>query len=262
MFFVLFIACCLAGISQSERISKPGPVDYVILRQMWPQSSCMFPGTHKCSLAENITTWTVHGLWPSEVQSIEPNFCNDSLPFQFDYVKPFYGQMLKYWPNLYLDTKIDSFWAHEWDKHGTCALSFNPQIRNATDYFNVTLGLRDLHDLGAVLAINSIVPDDTKLYDFAKIFGAIKATFNAEPLMVCYLMKDSDVQYLSQIQICMDKQFNLIDCYTEFLEIVPIMHNNTPQETSCNQQIPIAYPTIKAGKHFTDARRSKLNNIF
>lgn len=37
--------------------------DYLILRQIWPATSCMFPGPNKCTIAKNITTWVVHGLW-------------------------------------------------------------------------------------------------------------------------------------------------------------------------------------------------------
>lgn len=37
--------------------------DYIILRQIWPATSCMFPGTHTCAIAKNVTTWVVHGLW-------------------------------------------------------------------------------------------------------------------------------------------------------------------------------------------------------
>jgi hypothetical protein len=37
--------------------------DYLIFRQIWPQPTCMFPGQHSCSIAKNISTWVVHGLW-------------------------------------------------------------------------------------------------------------------------------------------------------------------------------------------------------
>jgi hypothetical protein len=37
--------------------------DYLVLRQIWPVTSCMFPGEHECIVAKNITTWVVHGLW-------------------------------------------------------------------------------------------------------------------------------------------------------------------------------------------------------
>ncbi len=51
---------------------------------------------------------------------------------------------------------------------GTCALSL-PQIKNESDYFNFTLGLRDHFDFGPILKAGGIVPDDTLLYDLDKI---------------------------------------------------------------------------------------------
>lgn len=43
--------------------NKQVDFDYLILRQIWPPSTCMFPETHTCSIAHNISTWVVHGLW-------------------------------------------------------------------------------------------------------------------------------------------------------------------------------------------------------
>ena len=51
---------------------------------------------------------------PSENGRIGPSFCNKSLPFDFSKLKPIEAELLKYWPNLYTDTAMDSFWEHEW----------------------------------------------------------------------------------------------------------------------------------------------------
>ena len=120
-----------------------------------------------------------------------------------------------------------------------------PQIQNESDYFNVTLGLRDFFDFGPILRASGVVPDDTMLYDLDKIRYAIKSVLNVEPLIVCYVLKDSDVQYLSQMQICITKDFELVDCAVEFVEIVKISVDNTPQEIECQPGIPVHYPTIK-----------------
>lgn len=49
-------------LEKSNFKSSPN-FDYLILRQIWPATTCMFPGPHSCSIAKNITTWVVHGLW-------------------------------------------------------------------------------------------------------------------------------------------------------------------------------------------------------
>jgi len=218
--------------------------DYVILRQIWPASSCMFPGPNTCQIAKNITSWVVHGLWPSIKTEIGPAFCNRSLPFNFDSIKWLLPQLLKFWPNLYTNTPLDSFWKHEWEKHGTCAVGL-PNIKSESDYFSSTLSLRDKYDLGAILAQSSIVPDDTLLLDLDKIIHTIKSSLNVEPMLVCYVLKDSNIQYLSQMQVCLNKEFELVDCAFEALEMARIMRENEAQEIQCQPGMPVHYPTIK-----------------
>jgi ribonuclease T2 len=155
------------------------------------------------------------------------------------------GLLLKYWPNLYTDTQIESFWEHEWTKHGTCALSINSQIKNENDYFSVSLSLRDKFDFGPILAEAKIIPSDTLLYSLDNIISAVQAKLGVRPLATCYIQKDSNIQIFSQMQICFDKEFNLIDCRDQVLELTKIFVDNTPQETGCSSTRPVSYPTIK-----------------
>jgi ribonuclease I len=133
---------------------------------------------------------------------------------------------------------------HEWEKHGTCALGL-PQVTSESDYFNLSLALRAEFDFGPILRKSNIQPDDTLLYDLNKIKFAIQSQLNVEPMLVCYVLRDSDVQYLSQMQICLSKQLELVDCAFEAIEIVQIFKDNTPQEIQCQSGLPIHYPTIK-----------------
>lgn len=123
-----------------------------------------------------------------------------------------------------------------------------PEIQGESDYFKVTLGLRDHFDFGPILKANGIVPDDTILYDLEKIKYAITSVLNVQPMIVCFILKDSDVQYLSQMQVCLSKQFELVDCAFEAVELVNIVRDNTPQETQCQPNLPIHYPTIRYSK--------------
>jgi ribonuclease I len=133
---------------------------------------------------------------------------------------------------------------HEWDKHGTCALGLR-DIYNESDYFNRTLNLRNTYDFGPYLKAGSVVPDDTILYDVSKIENAVKSKLNVVPWLTCYILKDSKVQYLSQMQICMDIKFQIIECNDAWVELSMIQYDNTPQETKCNPNLPIHYPTLK-----------------
>ncbi|CAF1081389.1 unnamed protein product [Brachionus calyciflorus] len=233
--------------SLKTSVGGPTDFDYLIFRQIWPASSCMFPGPNTCTIDPVISTWVVHGLWPSIKTEIGPSFCNKSVPFDFGTVKWLLPELLQYWPNLYTNTPLESFWKHEWEKHGTCALTL-PQIQDQSDYFNVTLGLRNKFDFGPALKKLNIEPDDKLLYDLDKIKYAIRNYFRVEPMIVCYVLKDSDVQYLSQMQVCLSKDFQLVDCEFKAIELAKIAIDNKAQEIQCQPGIPIHYPTIKYTK--------------
>ena len=118
-------------------------------------------------------------------------------------------------------------------------------MHTESDYFNRSLSLRDLFDFGPMLAAGQIVPDDLQLYDLEAIKSAIKSVLSVEPQLTCYVLKDSDVQYLSQMQICLSKQYELVECADEALELTKISVDNTPQETTCQPGMPVHYPIIK-----------------
>ncbi len=116
---------------------------------------------------------------------------------------------------------------HEWLKHGTCALSV-PDINNESDYFNVSLNLRDHYDFGPILKGSDIVPDDKTVYDLDKIKYAIKSVLGVDPGLTCYVQHNSPKQYLSQMQICLTKENEQTDCVNEYdsIDIFEIMIEN------------------------------------
>lgn len=210
----------------------------------------MFPADHTCSIAKNISSWVVHGLWPSIAGKKNGPFnCDSSRPFNPRKLDWILGRLEEFWPNLYTDTPLESFWQHEWEKHGTCALGL-PNISDESGYFNTTLGLRDHFDFGPILKGSSIVPDDTKLYDLDEMKSAIKNVLGVEPGLTCYVLRSSHKQYLSQMQICLSKTYEQMDCVpTDSIDMLEI--NNLrddvskPQQTDCQHGIPIHYPTIE-----------------
>ena len=48
----------------NKRFAQPDDFDYVVFRQIWPATSCMFvkPPT-TCSVGKDVDSWVVHGLW-------------------------------------------------------------------------------------------------------------------------------------------------------------------------------------------------------
>jgi len=69
------------------------------------------------------TNLTIHGLWPQYNTTGYPSSCNNE-PFDVS-VPEMIGlsKMIQYWPNVQATestASYDSFWEHEWTKHGTC----------------------------------------------------------------------------------------------------------------------------------------------
>ena len=68
--------------------------------------------------------FTIHGLWPQYTTTGYPSYCSTET---FDTDVPLdigWDTMITYYPDVKYeetDPDYDSFWEHEWDKHGTCS---------------------------------------------------------------------------------------------------------------------------------------------
>ena len=96
------------------------------------------------------TNLTIHGLWPQYAVSGYPASCttepfDNTIPTQIGESK-----MIQYWPDVQytLDSSsYNSFWAHEWTKHGTCS------------------GLTQLQYFNAAIDLTSHIPTPSALYE-------------------------------------------------------------------------------------------------
>ena len=62
--------------------------------------------------------------------------CVDSVSAPWSQITPVLPIMEQVWPSYYGPN--EHFWAHEWEKHGTCAEEVFP---TQLDYFNTTVAL-------------------------------------------------------------------------------------------------------------------------
>ena len=85
-------------------------------------------------IKEDDECFSIHGLWPQYSDGGYPSNCSDE-PFSDDAVEAVgMSTMYEMWPNVQSDpsdSDYDSFWEHEWTKHGTCS------GLDQTIYFNV-----------------------------------------------------------------------------------------------------------------------------
>lgn len=235
---------CLAVDSVSGRHHEHGhgkgnpnqsnEFDMIVFAQQWPQSVCIEGNlTHHyaCSVAQNISTWTVHGMWPTVNGTLGPNYCDDTNKFQPGPIAPILSELVEHWPNLHTDDTFYGFWTHEWDKHGTCAQSL-PALQGELNFFNMGITLNKKFNILEMLS--PLVPS-LEGYDLVTLQSRFKSVLGAEPAYSCFYEKKYGVQYLKQIDICLDKSFAVVDC----------KHSSG----GCIESKPLVYPPIRHPFH-------------
>ncbi|XP_065661779.1 ribonuclease Oy [Hydra vulgaris] len=222
IFVIAMLMRMFEGLPQAGRIhqesSNPDKVnaiewDYFMLVTEWPQSSCEYVNAthqhHTCIIPDAVNGWTIHGLWPSVEKGEQPFFC-EPWKFDEDKVKDLEGNLELYWPNIFVETTPQSFWKHEYEKHGTCASSVKG-FETEHDYFQKALELREKFDIMRVLSESKIVPSTDSSYQFSDIEEALKSGYSAKVCFECSGIKHSK-QVLSAGYVCLNKQLEQIDC--------------------------------------------------
>ncbi|KAI8337970.1 ribonuclease T2-like protein [Chlamydoabsidia padenii] len=189
--------------------------------------------------------WTIHGLWN--------DFCNGSYPSNCDPSREYSNiteilvsrrafrllqEMNNDWPNS--AGHVDDFWSHEWNKHGTCMSTFEPNcyenkdvFQGMIDFYNTTMKLHQKYNIYKALKRNGITPGHT--YSTARVQKAIKKEFDMFPDLRC------------------DTNGHLVETWMYFyvngpvkrMDIVPTHNNNA---TNCNSTLiyPTKYPNDTA----------------
>ncbi len=134
--------------------------------------------------------WTIHGLWPSKIIGEDTYPCECKYdPFNVSNLYEIKDQLDIFWPSKF--NSNEQFWAHEWSKHGTCIPDFTQ-----FNYFSTVLTLREMYD-----PIKTIEPQRSHIsLDF------LASQFVNKPTFGCIS------HYLSELGICLYKNFSSFDC--------------------------------------------------
>lgn len=181
---------CTTGLSCSVTnadtccVESPGGV--LLLTQFWDYDPTTGPED----------AFTLHGLWPDNCDGTYDSFCNKDIEVSSVQliISSFDSSLLKdmqtYWPDYEGDN--DSFWVHEFNKHGTCVSTINPscysdftQNENVHDFFKVAMNLYKKLPTYEYLAAEGIVPSETATYTSAQIDAALKKHFGKEVYFKC-----------------------------------------------------------------------------
>jgi ribonuclease T2 len=111
-------------------------------------------------------SWTIHGLWPDHCDGTYDSNCDSSRAYtNITQILQFFGKtdLLSYMNQYWLDENGDneSFWEHEWGKHGTCISTLKPSCytgytatQEVPDFFQKTVDLFKTLDSYTVLSLS------------------------------------------------------------------------------------------------------------
>ncbi|XP_039045387.1 ribonuclease 2-like [Hibiscus syriacus] len=209
----------------------PREFDYFALALQWPGTIC-HRTRHCCSCCRSKnspTEFTIHGLWPDYNDGTWPSCCARAR-FDVKEISPLMDALEKYWPSLYCSRSSTCFsgkgifWAHEWEKHGTCS---SPVIQDEYTFFLTALNVYFKYNVTKILNEAGYVPSNSERYPLGGVVSAIEDSFRATPEVIC---SKHDVE---EIRLCFYKDFKPRNCLAS--------------KTSCPKYV--SFPTYVALEH-------------
>ncbi|XP_037477377.1 ribonuclease 3-like [Triticum dicoccoides] len=186
------------GCAAAQESGKQAGYDFFYLVLQWPGSycdtkqSCCYPRSGKPA-----ADFGIHGLWPNRDDGSYPQNCNPDSTFDPSKVSDILSSLRSSWPTLACPTNDGlRFWAHEWEKHGTCAQN----LFNEHGYFQAALRLRGQLRVLDALATAGISPDGG-YYTMGAIKGAIQEGTGFAPHVDCNRDESGNSQ-LFQLYFC------------------------------------------------------------
>ncbi|KAI9875205.1 MAG: ribonuclease T2-like [Pleopsidium flavum] len=153
------------------------PGGQLLQTQFWDTNPTTGPVDH----------WTVHGLWPDHCDGTYDANCDPARQYtNISAIIASYGKtdLLDYMNTYWKDYagNDESFWEHEWGKHGTCISTLDPNCytgyteqEEVVDFFQKTVDLFKGLDSYQFLAVAGIYPSTDKTYTSDEIQAALSA---------------------------------------------------------------------------------------
>lgn len=246
--FILLLLFGVVSVWSYNFEEKPKPPnstdwDVIVFTQRWPVTICsqwiQANIKNSCLMPTDNSIWTVHGIWPTKSGTRGPWNCN-KIHFNESSISEIESDLKQCWINIENNTKPTSFWEHEWDKHGTCAMIL-PTLNTELKFFSKGMEWNKAFNIRDILLSTSIMPSSSG-YTIDKIYNSIRNVINHNPIMQCVVDKNTKESLLSEIQICLDRSFNVIDC-----DPVKGLFENVIQAgnvlTDCSLKKVVVYPS-------------------
>ncbi|KAL5365519.1 ribonuclease T2-like protein [Aspergillus floccosus] len=199
---------CTNSTSVPDSCCFNSPGGALLLTQFWDYDPATGPSD----------SWTLHGLWPDNCDGSYEQFCDSSREYsnitailQEQGRDDLLSYMKTYWPDYQGDD--ESFWEHEWNKHGTCINTIEPSCytdyspqQEVGDYLAKAVELFKGLDTYKALSGAGITPDSSKTYKRSEIESALaKLHGGSTPYLGC---KDGA---LNEVWYFFNVKGNLVD---------------------------------------------------
>ena len=160
-----------------------------------------------------VDSWTIHGLWPDHCDGTFDQFCDPNRQYTniSDIIRSsgatdLLNYMNTYWKDY--QGNDESFWEHEWGKHGTCISTLEPscytnyvQQEEVVDFFQKTVDLFKTLPSYTWLSNAGIVPDSSKTYTSAQILAALMTPRGVDVAIQCQNTNQFDeIWYFYDVQ--------------------------------------------------------------
>lgn len=262
---VLHLSLLLAGMIMGAMALTVLPItvneqrefDYFALALQWPGTICHHTrhccSSNACCRGSNAPIeFTIHGLWPDYNDGSWPACCTRT-NFDEKEISTLRDALEKYWPSLSCGSASTcsggrgSFWAHEWEKHGTCSF---PVIKDEYSYFLTVLNVYFKYNVTQVLIEAGYIPSNSEMYPLGGIVSAIENAFHTTPLLVC--SKGS----VKELRLCFYKDFKPRDC-----AVGSTIHNDLiSSKSSCPRYVKLPTYISRDHDHLETALPSVLDN--
>eukprot|EP01023_Acetabularia_acetabulum_P046595 TRINITY_DN4823_c0_g1_i4.p4 TRINITY_DN4823_c0_g1~~TRINITY_DN4823_c0_g1_i4.p4 ORF type:complete len:229 (-),score=16.60 TRINITY_DN4823_c0_g1_i4:1505-2191(-) len=199
---VFLVLLCLSWSSVNCYIQEEDSFDFYYFVRLWLGGECQ---NDKCVFVR-VNDFTIHGLWPNYSNGKWPQWCNvRTNQFQEDKITDILGELETWWPSSQNKANADEeFWAHEWNKHGTCAL---PEFDYSEyNFFQTILNMHHQYNITDALDYNNIMPNEYVKYSIFDLEESVSSYFGARARVSCW------GDGLSEVWMCYDLDLNLIDC--------------------------------------------------
>ncbi|CAG8956125.1 hypothetical protein HYFRA_00012042 [Hymenoscyphus fraxineus] len=194
------ISCGTSSSTDTCCFNTPG--GQIAMTQFWDTKPSTGPSN----------SWTMHGLWPDHCDGSYDSNCDSSRAYTgIGSILKSFGKndlvsyMNQYWVDI--DGDNESFWEHEWSKHGTCISTLKPSCytgytskQEVADYFQKAVDLFKTLDSYSALSAAGIVPSTTKTYTLAAIQAALKAKFGVTAAVQCSSGALDEIWYSFYVQ--------------------------------------------------------------